>query len=321
METSLAGERAMLDVQREEVARLVSELDDTEARARLVPSLTTPLGLVKHATFVEKVRLHSRVASVPRADLGLPDTVDESFVLEPEDTVASVRDAFLAASERSREVAAAHDLDEQIPWHQGPVSLQFVYAHMIAEIARHAGEIAALQRHRDEPDDHALHLPPPRDGLFCSESLPVPLGREQVIRGDGPSRRALSLQSGVEVALGAVGLASASGSDPPGASARAHPVREISAAELGHDSAMVAGLDLEPDAVGERDDALRTACVPLFGDRLGAHDDRLVDLFQADPKVWQFNPKITEAALCWAHADRFRDHVANLAGSSDGPAK
>lgn len=95
METFVAGERAMLermlDLQREELARLLSEVDDTAARARLVPSLTTPLGLVKHATFVEKVWFHSRVAGVPRAELGLPDTIDESFVLEPDDTVDSVR--------------------------------------------------------------------------------------------------------------------------------------------------------------------------------------------------------------------------------------
>ena len=64
----------MLDIQREEVARLLSEVDDTTARARLVPSLTTPLGLVKHATFVERVWFHARVAGVPRAALGLPDT-------------------------------------------------------------------------------------------------------------------------------------------------------------------------------------------------------------------------------------------------------
>jgi len=129
----------MLDVQREELARLLSEVDDTAARTRLVPSLTTPLGLVKHATFVEMVWFHSRVAGVPRAELGLPDTIDESFVLEPEDTVDSVRGGFLAACEHSREVAAAHDLDEQFPWHHGPVSLRFIYGHMIAELARHAG--------------------------------------------------------------------------------------------------------------------------------------------------------------------------------------
>jgi hypothetical protein len=139
----LAGERAvlegMLDAQRSEIAALLDGLDDGEARLRLVPSLTTPLGLVKHATFVEKVWFHSRVAGVARADVGLPDTPHESFVLADDDTVATVQEAFVAACERSREIAAAHDLDEQYPWHQGPVTLRFVYAHMIAELARHAG--------------------------------------------------------------------------------------------------------------------------------------------------------------------------------------
>lgn len=143
MKIFVAGERGMLegmlDAQREEIAQLLDDVDDPAARARLVPSLTTPLGLVKHATFVEKVWFHSRVADVPRAEIGLPDTVDESFLLEPEDTVESVRAAFLAACEHSREVAAAHDLDEQFPWRQGPVSLRFIYGHVIAELARHAG--------------------------------------------------------------------------------------------------------------------------------------------------------------------------------------
>lgn len=128
-----------LDTQRQAIAELLSELDDTTARARLVPSLTTPLGLVKHATFVEQVWFHHRVADVPRAEVGLPDTVDESFVLEPEDTVDSIREAFLAACEHSRVVAVEHDLDEQFPWHQGPVNLRFIYGHCIAELARHAG--------------------------------------------------------------------------------------------------------------------------------------------------------------------------------------
>jgi hypothetical protein len=139
----LADERAllegMLDAQRDEVAGLLSGLDETAARARLVPSLTTPLGLVKHATFVEQVWFHSRVGGVPRERLGVPETVDESFMLTPEDTTGSVRATFLAACERSREVAADHALDEQFPWHHGPVSLRFIYAHMIEELARHAG--------------------------------------------------------------------------------------------------------------------------------------------------------------------------------------
>lgn len=139
----VADERALLDgmvdLQRAEIAGILEDISEAEARARLVPSLTTPLSLVKHATFVERIWFHSRVAGVSRAELGLPDTVDESFVLEPTDTVASVRQAFLDACDHSRSVAAAHDLDEQFPWHQGPVSLRFIYAHIIRELARHAG--------------------------------------------------------------------------------------------------------------------------------------------------------------------------------------
>lgn len=129
----------MLDAQREAVADLLSRIDDAAARARLVPSLTTPLGLVKHATFVERVWFHSRVAGVPRAELGLPETVDESFVLTPDDTVASVRTAFLHACERSRAIAAGRSLDERFTWYARSVSLRFVYLHLIAELARHAG--------------------------------------------------------------------------------------------------------------------------------------------------------------------------------------
>ncbi len=128
-----------LDAQRQEIIGLLSEIDDTAARARLVPSLTTVLGLVNHVTFAETVWFQSRVGGVPRTELGLPDTVDESFVLDPEDTVESIRTGFLTACERSREIAAAHDLDEQFPWHLGPVNLRYIYGHMIAELARHAG--------------------------------------------------------------------------------------------------------------------------------------------------------------------------------------
>ena len=144
MEIFVAGERALLehvlDVQRREVAALLDGLSEDDARARLVPSLTTPLGLVKHATFVEQVWFHHRVAGVPRSEIGLPDTVDESFTLLPEDTVASVRAAYLTSVDRSRAIAAEHpDLDEQFEWHHGPVSLRYVFVHMVAELARHAG--------------------------------------------------------------------------------------------------------------------------------------------------------------------------------------
>jgi hypothetical protein len=130
---------AMVDEQRAEVAAILDDLTEEEARARLVPSLTTPMGLVKHATFVEKVWFHSRIAGVDRRDLGLPDEVDDSFLIDPEDTVGSVRAAYVEACARSREVAAGRDLEEEFPWREVRVSLRFIYAHMIRELARHAG--------------------------------------------------------------------------------------------------------------------------------------------------------------------------------------
>ncbi|WP_232679731.1 DinB family protein [Nocardioides sp. R-C-SC26] len=143
MVTTTAPERQlleeMLDAQRRAVAALLDDVDETEARERLVPSLTTVLGLVRHATFVELVWFHARVDSVARRDLGLPDTVDESFLLGDDDTVDSVRAAYLAACERSRAIAVEHELDEEWDWHRARVSLRFIYAHMIAELARHAG--------------------------------------------------------------------------------------------------------------------------------------------------------------------------------------
>ena len=128
-----------LDVQRAEVAALLDDLDEDAARARLVPSATTLLGLVKHATFVEGVWFHSRVAGVDRSELGLPETVEESFVLAPDDTVATVRTTHLEACERSRRLATTRSLDEVFPWHGVSVSLRLVYGHLIAELARHAG--------------------------------------------------------------------------------------------------------------------------------------------------------------------------------------
>ena len=130
----------MLDVQRAEIARLLTDLTEEQARRRLVPSLTTLLGLVKHAAFVERVWFHHRVGGLSRAELGLPDDIDDSFRLGDDDTIASVSAAFEQACARSREIAAEHpDLAERFGWRFGPVSLTFIHAHMAQEYARHAG--------------------------------------------------------------------------------------------------------------------------------------------------------------------------------------
>lgn len=129
-----------LDTQRAEIAKLLDGLTEGEARARLVPSLTTLLGLVKHAAFVERVWFHHRVAGASRAELGIPEEIDGSFQLTDGDTVVSVRSDHSDACAGSREIATAHpDLTEDFEWRHGPVTLAFIYTHCIQELARHAG--------------------------------------------------------------------------------------------------------------------------------------------------------------------------------------
>ena len=148
-----------LEAQRADLAALLDGLTEEEARARLVPSLTTPLGLVTHATFVEQVWFHHRVAGVPREQVGIPETIDESFTLASEDTVVAVRWRYHDACDRSREIAAEHDLDEVFDWRGTPVSLRFLYVHLLTELARHAGhgeilvEQLRVRRGADEPGD------------------------------------------------------------------------------------------------------------------------------------------------------------------------
>lgn len=143
MDDFVANERDMLEAmvedQRSAIAALLDDITEDEARARLVPSLTTVLGLVKHATFVERVWFEHRIGGHARAELGLPETVDESFELGPHDDVVSVRSGYHSACERSRELAATCALDERLDWRGTPVTLRWVLLHMIRELARHAG--------------------------------------------------------------------------------------------------------------------------------------------------------------------------------------
>ena len=89
-----AGEREQLESflhdNRVEIAVLLDGLTEEQARRRLVSSLTTLLGLVKHAAFVERVWFDVALARRSRAEVGLPDVVEESFEPAVDDTVHSV---------------------------------------------------------------------------------------------------------------------------------------------------------------------------------------------------------------------------------------
>lgn len=129
-----------LDANRAEVLALLDGVTEEEARRSLVPSLTTLLGLVKHAAFVEQVWFHVTLAGRSRAEVGVAATIDESFTLAPDDTIASVSDQFRTACKESDRIAFDYTLDDTGGHpRRGPVSLRWIYGHMIEELARHAG--------------------------------------------------------------------------------------------------------------------------------------------------------------------------------------
>ncbi len=140
----VAGEREQLEAflrdYRNEVVGLLEGLSEEQARRRLVPSLTTLLGLVKHATFAERVWFDVALAGRSRAELGLPDDVDASFVLSDDDTVASVTVDYRRACADAEVTAAGFALDDlALHNRRGPLTLRWIYLHMLEELARHAG--------------------------------------------------------------------------------------------------------------------------------------------------------------------------------------
>src|SRR6185369_4959117 len=103
---------AFLDEHRRELSDSLDGLTEEQARRSLVPSRTTLLGLVKHATFVERVWFDEAITCRSRAEIGIAATPDESFVLTDDDTIVGVQQAYRAACEASRRAAAPLELDD-----------------------------------------------------------------------------------------------------------------------------------------------------------------------------------------------------------------
>lgn len=132
--------QAFVDDQRLEIAELLEGLTEEQARRSLVPSLTTLASLVKHCTFVEQVWFQVGLAGRTRAELGIPEEADDSWRLDDGDTVGSLLAAYREACAESNGIAGSYGLDDLVLHNRrSPLTLRWVYAHMIRELARHAG--------------------------------------------------------------------------------------------------------------------------------------------------------------------------------------
>ncbi|MGI9606457.1 MAG: DinB family protein [Acidimicrobiales bacterium] len=135
-----------LDEHRAALHDCLDDLTEAEARWNGVPSKTTLLGLVKHAAFAERVWFGEGVTGRSRADLGIAAGPDESFDLDPVDTIDSVRADYRAACEDSRHAAASLGLDDEITGNRrGALPVRWVYLHVLREMAQHCGHADILR--------------------------------------------------------------------------------------------------------------------------------------------------------------------------------
>ncbi len=137
---------AFVDEHRNMLNRRLDGLTEEQARRSLVPSGTTLLGLVKHATFLEKVWFDEAVTGRSRAEIGIPEISDDSFILDDGDTIATVQQAHREACESSRRAASSLELDDKVYGYRlGPLPLRWVYLHVLRELAQHCGHADILR--------------------------------------------------------------------------------------------------------------------------------------------------------------------------------
>ena len=149
-EVLLDDERTQLDAFVEEyrgaIEAALSGLTEEQVRIRLVPSATTLLGLLKHVTWMQRVWFEQCVGGTSRGELGLVQSVDESFRLVDDDTIASVTAAHRQACATARAAVAVLPLDAVVTGHEaGRRTLNWVYLQVLRELAHHCGHADILR--------------------------------------------------------------------------------------------------------------------------------------------------------------------------------
>jgi len=137
---------AFLEDYRRAVELTLDGLTEEESRRRLVPSATTLLGLLKHVTWMQRVWFEECVGGTSRQALGLVQSVDESFQLDDEDTIASVLAAHRDVCATARAAVADLPLDTVVTGHRaGPRTLRWVMLQVLRELAHHCGHADILR--------------------------------------------------------------------------------------------------------------------------------------------------------------------------------
>lgn len=161
-----AGERETLsgfvEYFRGTVVMKTAGLSDADAAKRLLPSLTTVSGLVKHLTDVERYWFRTRIdgqRDVPTR--WSADDPDGEFRVNDTDSLVELVKDYEAACRESREILARYDLEDRCRGQSdddgdgdgdgaadgdtGGPTVRWVLVHMIEETGRHCGHLDILR--------------------------------------------------------------------------------------------------------------------------------------------------------------------------------
>jgi len=149
-----AGEREMLagwlDYQRSTVRLKCQGLSDEHARLAPLPASPrmTVATVVAHLRWVELAWFE--VSFLGSRDLAAQDPLE--FPSPPKTPLDVLLDEYDAQCTRSREIVAAHQLDELEAWAPAGlelVSLRWIVGHLLEETARHLGHLDTLRELTD----------------------------------------------------------------------------------------------------------------------------------------------------------------------------
>jgi uncharacterized damage-inducible protein DinB len=138
---------AFLDLQRAEAQHLLEGLTDEQAKERLVPSLTTPAGVVAHLAVVERFWFRRILDGQDWTPPWTEDDPDPEWRVGNR-TVADILADYAEAVAQSEEITARHQL-EDVAVARDAVTLRWILVHMIEETARHNGHLDILREQLD----------------------------------------------------------------------------------------------------------------------------------------------------------------------------
>lgn len=139
----IQGQEAML--------ALCDGLTDEQLRARLVPSLTTLLGLVKHLAYVERWWFQDVFEGLPCEYAITEEDWDADFRIEPHETTEEIIALYKAECRRAEDIIQLHALDDVSVNHsqRPPCTLRWTILHVAEDTARHAGQGDILREQLD----------------------------------------------------------------------------------------------------------------------------------------------------------------------------